>query len=396
MSEPKDDHASTAKDGKKGGDGTKAAHTGYFDNEDLNGDCYVAGETGEAEAILAHRIIGFPDGCPCATQPFERVTFDTAKLEEFINLNFALSKSVDNPPSDADSAKIAYIRYLAVREGLASHKFDTKAYNVRYNESIDSAVHWTESPWGQTHPLDADTAGLHQDVKKVLTKDVMKKLRADFANMVCAVAYMFRVRGHHWLPDMDDKYKDLWKKCQRDADQPGLKWELIAHNATHAIMPAILDIYWEKQVQSSNIAGALVKRFDSAPAGVAGVKALDAGMTDIAINVPGIKVHFRELYEEKDRLVKKLKAERWAGSINRRFYGAGDLGFDEGRFASIAATILAALNQLAPTSPLRQSAALKRMAQAAPMTGALMVKMIVTAAEDPENARALVVAPSPT
>lgn len=383
-------------DGKgKGGEGTKSNFKSFFDNDDLNGDCFIAGESGEAEALLNHRVIYVPHTFKVASQPFEKTVESDSNVTEFLNLNFAALKDQKVALSNAEIAKVVYIRYLAVREGLASHKFSTGNYNVRYNECELCPLESSEVDWMAANPKDDDPTNLHQDIRAVLTKDIMKNLRQNFSDMVCCVAYMFRVRGHHWLSDMDDKYKDLWKKCLKDGDNPGIKWEYVAHHATHAIFPVILDQFWQKCVSASNIAGAIAKRFDSAPAGVAGVKALDAGMTDLAINVPGVKVHFQELYQEKDRLVKKLKEERWAGSINRRFYAAGDLGFDEGRFAAIAATILAALNQLAPTSPLRNSAALKRMAQAAPLTGALMVKMIVSAAEDPVNSRALVSGAAP-
>lgn len=392
-SEPVD--PSGGSDRGKGSGSAKSEFKSFFDNEDLNGDCFIAGESGEAEALLDHRVVYIPSEFKVASQPFEKVKETDVQIVEFLNLNFAALKDQKVQLTDAECAKVAFIRFLAVREGLVSPKFQKENYNVRYNECEYTRVHSSEISWVEEHPFDDDPSRLHQTIRGVLSKSVMGDLRKNFTDMVGCVAYMFRVRGHHWLADMDDKYKDLWKKCLKDGDNPGLKWEYVAHHATHAIFPVILDQFWQKGVQNSNIAGALAKRFDSAPAGVAGVKALDAGMTDLAINVPGVKVHFQELYQEKDRLVKKLKEERWAGSINRRFYAAGDLGFDESRFAAIAATILAALNQLAPTSPLRNSAALKRMAQAAPLTGALMVKMIVAAAEDPVNSRALVTGSAP-
>jgi hypothetical protein len=364
----------------------------FFNDDDLNGECYISGELGEAEVLLQHRVVVFADDGPRASVPFEKVGYNSAQATEFINANFVSQKDAMGNISDAEAAKVCWLRLLAVREGLISPRFDVKQHNVKYNETTTVNIEdmSDKSDWLKAHPIDNNPTSLHQNIRPHLTNKVRDDLRAAFTNIVSAVAYMFRVRGHHWLADMDDKYKDLWKKCLKEGDNPGVKWELIAHNALHAIMPDILDQFWIQAVAASNVAGALMKRVDAAPAGVAGVRALEAGMTDLALNVPGIKVHFKELYKEKDRLVNELKLNRWAGSINRRFYAAGDLGFDEGRFSAMAATILAALNQLAPNSPLRNSAALKRIAQNAPLTGALMVKTIVAAAEDPDNAKSLV------
>jgi len=364
----------------------------FFNDDDLNGDCFISGELGEAEVLLQHRKVLFTAALPKAANPFERQKFNNNNTVDFINLNFINQKDSSSGISDADAAKIAWIQFLAAKEGLVSPRFDKAHHNVRYNEAeLVNLEQFAEgSSWAAANPPDDHKTHLHQNIRPHLTPKIREELRISFANMVCCVAYMFRVRGHHWLADMDDKYKDLWKKCLKEGENPGVKWEFVAHNALHAIMPDILDQFWIRAVQSSNVAGAMMKRIDAAPAGVAGVKALQAGMNDLALNVPGIKVHFKEHYQDLDRLLKMMKDDRWAGSINRGFYASGDLGFDEARYSAIAATILAALNQLAPNSPLRQSAALKRIAQNAPLTGALMVKTIVAAAEDPENAKAMV------
>lgn len=364
----------------------------FFNNDDLNGECFIAGELGEIEEIQAHRIIHIPDGLPSSNQPFTGVVYTNAQTCDFINRNFYELKDNVAAITDEQAAKISFIRFLAVRSGLASDQFDPNAFNVRYNECVRDAAGYVVGAFETANAHDGDPNPLHQNIRPHIGQAVRVHLRKNFTDYVCVVAYMFRVRGHHWLVDMDDKFKDLWNKCLKEEDTPGLDWQYIAHHSIHAIFPVILDEFWERAVQASNVAGAMMKRFDSAPAGVAGVRALEAGMNDLAVTVPGFKNQFHELYQEKDRLVVKLKNERWAGSINRRFYRADDLGFNENKFAAIASTIMSALDQFAPTSPLRQSAALRRMAQSAPISGGFTSRLIAAAANDPDNAKALVLA----
>lgn len=364
----------------------------FFDNDDLNGECFIAGELGEVEEIQEHRTIVLPDGLPSSNQPFVGVGYNNQQACTFINENFYALKDCVNPVTDEQAAKIAYIRFLAVRSGLASDQFDPNAFNVRYNECVRLGAGAAAGAFVTANAHDGNPNPLHQNIRPILVQAVRVHLRRNFTDYLCVVAYMFRVRGHHWLADMDDKFKDLWNKCLKEEDTPGLDWQYIAHHAIHAVFPVILDEFWERAVQASNVAGAMMKRFDSAPAGVAGVRALEAGMNDLAVTVPGFKNQFHELYQEKDRLVEKLKNERWAGSINRRFYRADDLGFNESKFAAIASTIMSALDQFAPTSPLRQSAALRRMAQSAPISGGFTSRLIAAAANDPDNAKALVMA----
>jgi hypothetical protein len=368
----------------------------FFDNEDLNGSCFIAGELGEVEELRAERVVWFEDAGPAATVFGAATAFTSAQAVVFLELNFGAVKAAEAARTDAEAAIIAYMRFLAARQGLVSPNFDPAANHVSYNEARFVAAIYPQAattlmgaaPYARpnNHPAGSTIA----PISGALTDPVKKRLRTDFANYTCCVAYMFRVRGHHWLEDMNAKYENLWTKCLKANQNPGISWQLVAHHALHAIMPQHLDTFWREAVANSNVAGALMKRFDSAPAGVAGVKALEAGMADLAVTVPGFKELNKDLYAEMSRLVEALRNSRWAGSINRRFYAAQDLGFAEGRFAGIASTIMAALDQFAPSSQLRNSKALQRMAAAAPISGGFTAKLIAAAANDPDNAKALV------
>jgi len=151
----------------------------------------------------------------------------------------------------------------------------------------------------------------------------------------------------------------------------------------HAIIPLVLDNYWEAMKNEGKIAGALVKRFDSAPAGVAAVRAVYAGAQDLQMAVPGIRERFLGHFNDLDDLILKMKTERWAGSINRRYYNAGVIDFDEQKFGAIASVVYHALNAFANNSQLLKSNALIRVANNAPITGGIVSRSIATAASDP-------------
>lgn len=369
------------------GDGTTPQHTGgpaqvpatalaWIDNDDLNGECFIAGEVGEVEKFENFRVVGFYKNTPAATTPLEIVPFTVSETSGFIALNARMVAAAKNQTLALVHVKIAYVRFLAARAGLISPNFDKASHHVKYNEAefIDQA------------DLDiANTAGTEAAVGAIeFTTGARKLLRENFANMVCAVAYMFRVRGHHFLGEMDNKYQALWKKCLKDDGNPGLEWSVIAHDCLHAIMPDVLDDYWKACVASSQIAGALIKRFDSAPAGVAAVRAVYTGAQDLQMAVPGIRERFIKHFDDLDNIMAQLRLERWAGSINRRYYGAKAVDFDEQKFGAIAAVIYHALKSFSAESMLLRSNALIRVANNAPITGGIVGRSIATAAADPE------------
>jgi len=269
----------------------------------------------------------------------------------------------------------AYLRFLGVRAGLISPSFATADHHVRYNEAV--MLRGANIGRATGNIGDAAVAAIG------FTRQARTVFRENFANIVCCVAYMFRVRGHHFLPEMDGKYKALWKKCLKENDTVGLDWNYVAHDALHAIMPDVLDGFWEDCKNTGRIAGALIKRFDSAPAGVAAVRAVYAGAQDLQMAVPGIRDRFKQHFDDLDALIEKMRIERWAGSINRRYYAAGAIDFDEQKFGAIASVVYHALNAFASNSMLLKSNALIRVANNAPITGGIVSRSIATAAADP-------------
>jgi hypothetical protein len=134
-------------------------------------------------------------------------------------------------------------------------------------------------------------------------------------------------------------------------------------------MPDILDSFWEKCAASSRCAGALIKRFDSAPAGAAGIMALKRGLDDVMMLFPGVVRNVPASYQAFNQIVDTVNANRWAGSVNARFYGSQRLRIREGDVGALASVVLGVYNQLAADSKLVDSPSLKRLAEIAPATG---------------------------
>jgi len=347
----------------------------WIDNEDLNGECFISGEVGEVETKQDQRIVGFVRGMPYATTPNSAVAYTSAQTSAFLLLNVKLLANAKNQTPSVEHLQIAYLRYLAVRSGLISPAFSTDEHHVKYNE----AVLFTDASLARAvgNVTDASVSTL------TITAGARRTLRENFANIVCCIAYMFRVRGHHYLTEMEGKYKALWKKCLKDGDTPGLDWSLIAHEALHAIMPDVLDNFWTVCKDGGRIAGALIKRYDSAPAGVAAVRAVYAGAQDLQMAVPGIRDRFKQHFDDLDDLINQMRVKRWAGSINRRYYNADAIDFDEQKFGAIASVVYHALAAFAANSQLLKSNALIRVANNAPITGGIVSRSIATAAADP-------------
>lgn len=332
-------------------------------DQDLNGECFILGSEGEREEINVVRNVCLPTAI--AAIPADILTNRTQAARTWWNLfvvtNYQDQVALNVNPRDA--RRVAYLRLLAARNGLFKWGDTPGQHNTRYSEFVVRAAVGDDIPdWDQ------DDAWRGTVIHK-------------FFDIVCIVAYFFRVRGHHWQDTFNDRYNAVWDKCLYEEENPGLSWQLIAHNALHAIYPDDLDDFWLQAVDNDSCSGALKKRVDSMPAGVAGISALLAGVADLKLVVPAAFNHLKEAIAHLEDLARLVfgRQNRWNGSVNRRFYGAAAIKVDEAKLGAVAALILASCEQFAPNSPLRKSMALQRIAQNAQLTGAVIARMIKTA-----------------
>lgn len=344
-----------------------------FDNPDINGDCFILGTEGEPEVELLTNRVYFPVGSPAATEANigVRVAYTNNQILIFVKVNTYYLYTSGVPFQDA--LRISYIRWLAVREGLVSPTFVVNTHHVRYNDAYQmTALDMTAFNNGLTpahgaaFPNEAAFNAAWAASAAVIDKAAIREV---FTDIVCCVAYMFRVRGHHYRDEFAAKYGTLWQRCLHTNAQLPVAWNLLATAATHAIMPDILDNFWAHAALNSRCAGTLIKRFDSAPAGIAGVAALKRGIDDITMIFPTVCDRVPQAKAEFDRVYALVTQDRWAGSINARFYGAARINVNEANFGALASVVVGIYNRLADGSPLLQSLALQRLANIAPATG---------------------------
>lgn len=376
-----------------------------LNDEDYNGECFIVGASGEREEQRPNRIVMVPPG-----MPFDKNNaFDPnsnnhkAYLDLFYRLQYyrviaaylpkptgaAAPGNIRAPDANLASRarRIAYIRTLAARNGNYDYTGTPAAHHTRYAE-FDNCT-WVDVRDFAREYFDSNTlvitdlATARAVIAQVPNHNVdanwRSQVRSKYIDIVCTIAYFFRVRGHHWTNEMDSRYSDVWRKCLYQEDNPGLSWEYLAHDSLHAIFPDDLDRIWEQAKDTEACAGTLIKRFDSLPAGVAGISALNAGVADLSMIVPKALDYSKDAMEHLEDLTTAVNGNRWVGSVNRRFYNAPGLVVDEAKLSALAAIIRAGLEGLAPGSPLLKSKALQRIAQNAQMTGAIVGKMVMTA-----------------
>jgi len=352
----------------------------FIDDDDLNGACFIAGAEGEAEELIDRNIIYFPADFPRnGDANAGNEVKPSAKLaQRFVYLNYRHLVAGAGKRNNDQAAKISYIRFLAARNGLVSPAFTLEAHNVRYNHAVNAIPEDDTIAAAAATKPDAHM----KEINAVLNESVRKKLRLMFADMVCSVAYIFRVRGHHYRPDIRPRYITLWSRCLHTEADLLLDWELVATDALHAIMPDILDNFWEKCVNNSLCAGALIKRYDSAPAGVAGVLALKRGLDDVNLLFPKINIIAADSKAAFDDTYAHVSVSRWGGSINHRFYGVTRIRVNEQAIGVLASVVMGIYEHLAPDAKLRDSPALRRLAEIAPATGGAIGMAAVRASKD--------------
>lgn len=356
--------------------------------DDINGDPFLGLMEGEDLIEMPANVYLIPHGVPQANAPLEKVALTVDQAMSIIIFNAFASKTAEI--RDDQAWMIGYSRMLAIRHGLVSTKFLPGDFKVNYSEvsqlTAEDSVKISDRATKAGFTFATLAEGLSDNVKK--------ELRKSFVDRVCMVAFVFRARGHHWTVDYDALYARVWGRTRIDQSWLHLPWKLIAINCFHAIYPIVLDQAWVTWVNENKVNGALAKRLDVAPAGSAGPFVIQQGLTDLLMIAPGLSVRFSdELKFLNDEIVKHSNA-RWYGSVNARYYGAIRGVFDERRLSSIAATIIAAVNNLTPGEPIGESPALKRIAKGAPITGAVIGRAIRNVSDRPEVVNGLMNVPN--
>lgn len=355
--------------------------------EDLNGDHYLGLQEGETLERHSDNVYMFLSSTPMPQNPLDRVDFTEDQASDFLRINFAkLKKYVLNGTdkyTDQQAAIISYHRLLAVQEGLVSPVFVPGNFHVDYAEVkiVD-----TKDPV----PKDND-----DKIKAVLTVDVQETISETFSDRIALVAFVFRARGHHYTKEYQDLYARVYERCRYKLSDLHISFEHLATTALHAVYPVILDKFWQDGVENGHVNGSLSKRFDVACAGCAGPVVLRQGIEDLAMVAPGIRDRLAEAVHYLDGVLNELKEHRFAGSVNARYYGVKKVRFDEKRVGAIAATIFAALQNLTEDAPLGKSPALKRIADNAPITGAVLGRAIGNVANRPEVVNSLMIEHAP-
>jgi hypothetical protein len=340
-----------------------------FNDDDLNGECLIGNPEGEKlEMTPATRVV-FPHNTPAAANnaPATNVAFSNAQAQAFVLAQMNALRAYDGQISINVAAAVSYIRFLAARKGLISPDFQTATYNVNYNDAVRL-------------PANANVDGALGDwdearLRAAFSGDFKRRIRNQFSDLVCMVAYMFRVRGHHFLPDMDAKYDVLWQRCLRRVEEKPANWEFIARHALHAVMPQVLDTFWHNCVNQSVCSGALIKRYDSAPAGSSGILALQKGVDDIRLVLPGAFDLVADQVQALSEISESIKGSRWGASVNHNYYGVPRIRIDEAAVGVLASVTLGVYAQLAPNAQVRNAPSLKRLAELAPVTGGAIGRM---------------------
>lgn len=89
---------------------------------------------------------------------------------------------------------------------------------------------------------------------------------------------------------------------------------------------------------------------------------LDSGIRDLKVIAQGVEKVLGEETKYLEELIELGKVHRFAGSVNAKYYGAKRIQINERKLAALAATVYACLNALTETAPLKESPALRRMA----------------------------------
>lgn len=340
------------------------------EDEDLNGNSFIGSQEGEVLVQTVRNTILVQPWLAVPVNALEVVKIQKDDFMFFMALNIIAVRGADNTINEREAVAIALHRYYALRDGLVSPLFEPNTYFVKYTECV----------WASDVEVNAASAFLSNPVSQnfmtLMTDDLRKKIRETFTDRICLLAFVFRVRGHHYMNSFEELYVRVWGKCRYDMSTLGLTFQQMMTASFHAIFPVILDNFWNAAVTDGRCNGALVKRFNSACAGAAGPYVVQQGIQDIEQIAPGVRKHLNVAISYLEALMPRLDQHRFAGSVNHRYYGVQRVMIDERKLGAAAAVVKAAIDGLASGAPLGQSAALTRIARYAPVTGSVLARAI--------------------
>jgi len=330
----------------------------------------------------------------------------------FIRLNYSYLRHRGLPGDKA--FQLAYLRWCAVKEALVSPNFDPADYFVHYTEAKFIPLSFDDLPFpfrireeGETledyqsalaaaklayvgteygidekerrargqqfaNELIAQFSDELNDKQGAWSRAQIDTIRDQFGNIVCMLAFVFRSRGHHYLPTYESIYRRLWSSCGQNPDQMICTFQELFTIGLHAIYPIILDDFWIFCVRNGYCSGSLKKRLDCAAAGSAFVYALYNGLNDILTVFPKLREDNLEPFTRLKTFYERLHQLRWIGSINHTFYGSTRETIDENLFSALASIVVGVYREFVPQSPLLSSLSLQRIGNNAPLVGGVI------------------------
>lgn len=325
----------------------------------LNGDYYMPNDMGEAETKNADYHWLFPSEHFNAKTPdtYEEGKTPLTALELFASLNYADLKS--KGVSQSLAAKITSWRMLAVKEGLVRPGDTPSITRTKYVE-----VSYKTASATQTADLKE-----YYDIIDAMPARIKDNIGASFANVVCTIAFVFRVRGHHYLDDLQAVYDRIWGKLRGmpDGMVNSADWKTIATIGLHAITPLRLDNFWAKMVRLGQVGNPLAIRFNAPAAGTAAWYAIMAGVSNLKALIPEHSHRFDDQIHLVTQAVQWFETHRWDGSINRRLYNAGEFKTPLSKVSELAAAVRGSVEPDDLQSELKNAASMNKVISNAPL-----------------------------
>jgi hypothetical protein len=279
-----------------------------------------------------------------------RLALSRANMLKIYTLNYL--RLLNGGLDPVVSAWCSWMRTKCIEDGLLIRDVDKRAVTV-------DEVIWVD---------DAVATNQIEEALSRLTKPIIALINLSFRAWISMLVIVFHGRGHHWKPELNERYEKLWRACVIESSVQPISWQHLTRTAIHPFGIARPARYFEAWCLTNNIPKALQLRRSAMPAGRAYLGVLKASFDEMRAHTwwQNFYVKFQDQVQLAEQKVIQIKSERYRHHYFAKIFGytGADAANSDviDQVKTVVPYVQAYINIMATGTPLADQKSVKKLA----------------------------------